>query len=403
MTRPLQDLVVLDLTQFGAGPYCTMFLADFGAEVIKIEPPDRGEAYRHEGPRLPGAVPPHDGGYFLRFNRNKQSVCLDLRHPDGRRVFEQLCRRADVLVENFKPESMGRLGLSYEHLAAINPRLVYASISGFGHADLLPSPLSKWPAFAVVAEAVGGVMDRIGDVTCEPHWSGVSLGDLYAGLLAFGGVLAAVHHRLSTGCGQHVDVAMADGMASLNERAIFLYNLLGEVLPRGSESHLAPFGAFLAEDGYVAIGVIGNAVFKRFCAAIGRPDLAEDPRLSDGELRAKHVGSLIRPAIAAWLKGKTKSEAAELLVAYDVPAAPVLDAKEVAESPHMEARHMLVEFDWPGSGRQRVVGNPIKLGADLDPPVIRPPLLGEHTDDILLRLAGVEPADLRSLREQGVI
>lgn len=399
--RPLDDLVVLDLTQFAAGPYGTQVLADAGARVIKIEMPGAGDAYRHEGPRLPNAGP-DDGTYFMRFGRSKESVAIDLARPGGRRAFEALVARADVLVENLKPGSLARLGLGWERLRELNPRLVYATVTGFGHPDLLPSPLSGWPAFAIVAEAFGGVMDVIGDAGCRPHGSGVSAGDLVAGLDAMIGVLMALHQRERTGRGQRVDVAMADAMTSMNERSVFAYSATGEVPHRGLEGHLAPFGAFRARDGWVAIGVIGQPVWRRFCDAIGRPDLVDDPDLATGNARARHFDRLL-PAIEGWLSGRTKQEAAAELAAANVPAAPILDAREVSESAHVAARRMLVEFDYPGAGTFRSVASPIKLGEDLDPPARRPPLLGEHTDAVLRELAGLDDETLARLRGDGAI
>src|SRR5262245_6254377 len=207
VARALGDILVLDLSQFASGPYATQFLADAGARVIKVEPPGHGEAYRREGPPVPGA---ERGSYFLRFNRNKEAIAVDLRQPAGQAAFDRLVAAADVLVENFKPDSMERLGYTWDRLRALNPRLVYATITGYGHADLLPSPQGSWPAFAIVAEAAGGMMDMIGDPQCRPHGSGVSAGDLVAGLHAALGILIALHQRSLTGRGQRVDVAMAD-------------------------------------------------------------------------------------------------------------------------------------------------------------------------------------------------
>jgi CoA:oxalate CoA-transferase len=400
--RPLDDVVVLDLSQFAAGPYGTQFLADAGARVIKVELPGLGDPYRHEGPPLPGGGR-GDGTFFMRFNRNKRSVALDLRRPGGRRAFERLVRAADVLVENFKPGSMERLGFGWERLQELNPRLVYATVTGYGHPDLLPSPLSHWPAFAITAEAMGGMMDVIGDAGCEPHGSAVSAGDLVAGIEAALGIMFALHQRQRTARGQRVDVGMADAIAALNERSVFSYNLTGVVPTRGQERQIAPFGAFPTTDGHVAIGVIGPAVWRRFCQAIERLDLAEDPDLADGIGRAANLETKLRPAISAWLEGRTKMEAATILSEAGVPAAPVMNAREVSESPHFESRRMLAEFEYPGAGRVRVMGAPIKLGADLDAPVSRPPLLGEDTDAVLSELAGLDGDEIAELRREGAI
>jgi formyl-CoA transferase len=400
--RPLGDLVVLDLSQFAAGPYGTQFLADAGARVIKVELPGLGDPYRHEGPRLP-AGSADDGAFFMRFNRNKESVAIDLAKPGGRAAFEALVKAADALIENFKPGSLERLGFGWERLQELNPRLVYATITGYGHRDLLPSPLSHWPAFAITAEAMGGMMDVIGDADCQPHGSAVSAGDLVPGVEAALGIMIALHQRLRTGRGQRVDVAMADAIAALNERSVFTYLLTGDVPTRGVERQIAPFGAFPARDGHVAIGVIGPAVWRRFCAVLERPDLADDPDLADGTVRARHLEAKLRPVIEGWLANRTKLEAAETLCRAGVPAAPVLNAREIAESEHFRSRRMLVEFDYPGAGSVGVVGAPIKLGADLGRPVRRPPRLGEHTESVLAELAGLDREAIADLRREGAI
>jgi crotonobetainyl-CoA:carnitine CoA-transferase CaiB-like acyl-CoA transferase len=398
--RPLEDVTVLDLSQFAAGPYGAQLLADHGARVIKLERPGTGDPYRHEGPRLPGGGP-DDGAFFLRFNRNKESVAIDLSRPGGRRAFERLVAGADVLIENFKPGSLERLGYPWTRLRELNPRLVYATVTGFGHRDLLESPLSSWPAFAVVAEAMGGLMAVIGDATCRPHSSSVSAGDLVAGMHMAFGVLAALHQRALTGEGQRVDVAMADSIAALAELPVFNYGATGQVPTRGSSRSTAPFGAFPAADGHVAIGVIGGAVWRRFCDAIDRPDLRDDPALATGQGRAAQLADRIQPAIEDWLRHRTKQEAAAYLAERQVPAAPLLDAREVTESPHFQARQMVLEFEYPDAGTFRVTGNPVKLGADASPPVRRPPRLGEHTDAVLRELGGLSAEEVAELRAEG--
>jgi formyl-CoA transferase len=413
--RPLEDVLVLDLCQFAAGPYGVQVLADAGARVIKVEVPVTGDPYRHEGPPLPGGGP-GDGTYFMRFNRNKESVALDLRTPGGRRAFDRLVARADVLVENLKPDSLERLGYPYARLRDINRRLIYATVTGFGHRDVLESPLWRWPAFAVVAEAMGGWMNVIGDADCQPHGSAVSAGDLVAGIHAATGILIALHQRGVTGEGQRVDVAMADSIAALAEQPVFTYGATGRVVGRGRSRHIAPFGAFAAADGHIAFPITpmamwpsaaakapNGAMWRRFCDAIERPDLRDDPELSTGAGRAAHLADRIEPAIEEWLRGRTREEAAAHLADRQVPAAPVLDAREVTESPHFRARQMVLEFDYPGAGTYQVAGNPIKLGADPSPPVRRPPLLGEHTDEVLTELAGFSQDEIGALRAEGAI
>jgi len=383
--RPLDGVLILDLTHFAAGPYCTMLLADAGARVIKVEPP-AGEIYRSEGPSLVARDGTVAGSYQLRFNRHKESVVLDLKTPSGRNSLKALSRRADVLVDNFRPHTLDRLGVGYLELRELNSRLIYATITGFGSGDTDQSPFMHWPALAIVAEAMGGVMDRIGDKACGPHWTGVSAGDLYAGALATSGILMALLHRDRTGVGQHVDISMVDAMVSLNERAVMSYGVTGHAERAGEESHLAPFGPFRARDGHVVIGVIGDGLWRRFCVAISRPDLADDPRLADGVRRAAHLERVLRPAIDAWLAGRDKESAAQTLADAGVPAAPVYDAGEVAESAHVKARRMLVDVELSGFGAFPVVASPIKLSGDPSPETARAPRLGEHTESVLSEL-----------------
>jgi len=385
--KALEGVTVLDLTQFAAGPYCTMLMADAGARVIKIEPPG-GEPYRHAGPQLDGADGSKTGSYFLRFSRNKESVVLDLKDQQDLGRFLDLVAGADILVQNFRPETLTRLGIDYASLSAVNERLIYTSISGFGQPDVLPSPYSSWPAFAIVAEAMGGIMDQIGDADCPPHWSAVSLGDLYAGGMAVNGALMALWQRARTGRGQHVDISMVDCMMSLNERSIFRYALTGIVPWRGSPPSWAPFGAFRTGDGWIAIGVIGDAVWKKFCLAIEAPELLTDERLATGANRGKNGDALVTPAVEKWLTGRTSAEAAAILNQRGVPAAPVCSAKDVVESTHTAARHMLVEVEYPNFGAHSVVSSPIKLSADPVPPRGHIPALGEHTDAVLAEFAG---------------
>ena len=401
--RPLEGLVVLDLSQYAAGPYCTMLMADAGARVIKIEPPGRGDAYRGEGPELVGEDGSVTGGFFVRFNRSKESVTVNLKSPEGVEIIKRLAKRADILVENFKPDFLDKCGLGYSVLRDVNPELIYASITGFGHTDLLASPYWSWPAFAVVAEAMGGIMDRIGDASCPPHWSGVSLGDLYAGGVALSGILMAVIQRSNGGSGQHVDVAMTDSIISLNERAVYSFGVTGTVPPRGDDPALAPFGPFLATDGWLVIGVIGTPMWQRFATAIGRPDLALDPRLSSGQDRGRHMSSVIAPAIREWLRTCTRDEATAVLYKANVPAAPVETAADVFHSPHVIAREMLVDVTYPGYGTHKVVASPIKMSNDRSPHVGPVPRLGEHSRDVLASLAGVGDDEFDELVERGAI
>lgn len=400
---PLDDVRVLDLTQVGAGPYITLFLADAGADVVKVEAPGVGEMYRHEGPAFFDDAGRRWGGYFLRLNRNKRSVTVDLKSEAGRALLKDLVKVADILVENFRPDTMDRLGLGYQTLREINPRLIYGALSGFGHRDIFESPFADRPAFAIIAEAMGGVMDLIGEEDGPPQWVGGALGDFYTSLTTLSGILMALHARHKTGQGQLVDVAMYDAMVSLAERAVFVYTYTETVLRRGRERYLCPFGPYQVSDGYVAVAVIGDKPWQGLCAAMDRPDLAAHPDLCTGEQRSASYRELLGPILNAWFAKQTMSEAVDRLVAYGVPAAPIQDARGIVSCPHIRARDMLVEFEHPHAGRVTVVGNPIKMSGSPRIPVRRPPLLGEHTDAVLGEWLGLGDDAIAQLRRAGAL
>jgi len=396
MMGPLAGLKVIDLTHVMAGPTCTLMLADMGADVIKVEKTPQGDDSRH-------MIPPQIGeesAAFLMMNRNKRGVVIDLKTAGGKKVLRRLVESADVLVENFAPGVMDRFGFAYDEVRAYNPELIYCSLSGFGRSG----PYRTRRGLDLIAQAMSGLMSITGESSDRPPIKcGAPLSDITAGIIAAMGILAAYAHRLRTGEGQRVDIAMADSIAALAELPIFTYGATGHVTRREGSRNMAPFGAFPAADGHVAIGVIGDAVWRRFCEAIERPDLRDDPELATGRGRAAHLEDRVRPALEGWLRDRPKAEAAAYLAERQVPAAPVLDAREVTESPHFRARQMVLEFDYPGAGTFRASGNPIKLGADPSPPVRRPPLLGEHTDAVLRDLAGLTDEEIAELRADGAI
>jgi CoA:oxalate CoA-transferase len=385
MHRALEGVTVVDLTQFAAGPYCTMLLADAGARVIKVEPP-RGEPYRHEGPPICDASGRQTGSYILRFSRHKESVTLDLKDADDRGVFFELVRRADVLVQNFKPGTTERLGLRYTDLQPLNDRLIYASVTGFGQPDFLPSPHRHGSAFAVVSEAMGGVMDMLGDDSCPPHWSGVSLGDLFPGSLAVAGILIALLHRGRTGLGQQVDISMVDCMISLNEKALLAYTTSGMKSSRGLFD-AAPYGPFRASDRWIVVAVVGNACWQRLCMLIDRADLLRDERMAAEAGRAGPYRHVVTAAVDQWVKKRTAEDAVTALTAQGIGAAIVATAKDIVRSPHADARHMLIDVEYGGWGSHTVIDTPIKMSGSLPRRAARIPLLGEHTDMVRCELA----------------
>ena len=384
MDRPLDGLVVVDLTQGTAGLYATMLMADAGARVIAVEPPGGG-LLRTGGSPLEGD--PQVGSYVLRFGRHKQSVVLDLQDRHDREQLWHLIGTADVLVESLLPDEREAFEFDAARVAAANPWLIHTSISGFGRDDVLPSPNRAWPETGAAAEAFGGIMDLLGEADCPPHRSAAGLADLYAGAMALNGTLMALFQRARTGRGRRVDIAKADCMVSLNERSIFRYALTGDAPWRGSPPSWAPFGAFRTVDGWVAIGVIGDAVWRKFCHAIEAPELLTDERLATGIDRGRNGAELVSPVVNRWLRGRTSADAAAVLQERGVPAAPVSSAADVLESDHTAARAMLVDVEYPRAGTYRVVASPIKLSGSPLPAPGRAPELGEHTDRVLQEFA----------------
>lgn len=394
----LAGLRVIDLTQMLAGPYCTMLLADQGADVVKIEPVD-GDPTRHFGPFRADDAEHHFGGYFQSTNRNKKSIGLDLKAPDGKALFRRLAKNADVVVENFRAGVMDRLGLGYESLAADNPRLVYAAIRGFGDPRTGASPYVDRPAFDVVAQAMGGAMGITGPDATTPMKIGPGVGDIFPAALSAFGIMAAVHHAQRTGQGQFVDVAMYDGILAMCERLVYQYSYTGRSpVPEGNQHPiLCPFGVFPTQDGMVTIGCPRDSFWRELVDAMGRPDLARDPKFLTNNDRLAHASETVG-IVEAWTRGRTK---AEIAVALDgrVPFGPVNTAADIYADPHIAARHMLVEVEHPGSATPvTIASTPIRMTATPGGVTRRAPLTGEDTDEVLaaLGLGGDEIADLRS-------
>ena len=358
---PLAGILVVDLTRVLAGPFCTQVLADLGARVIKIEAPGRGDDARRIGPFLGD-----ESAYFVSLNRGKQSLALDLRAEPDRRVFERLLERADVVVENFRPGVMQRLGYGWDALAAKHPRLVMASISGFGQTG----PYAERPAYDVIAQAMGGIMSLTGHPGGGPTRVGTSTGDISAGLFAVIGILAALAGRERSGRGERVDVSMLDAQVATLENAIVRHLATGELPgPLGTRHpSIAPFQALATGAGHIAVAAGNDALFAKLCRALGRPELAAAPEFASNELRTRNVDALahrLEQALAAhdaahWLA---------TLAAAGIPCGPVNDIAQVVADPQVAARNMLVAIE---GSTLRVAGNPIKLAGAPDPPT-RPP------------------------------
>jgi CoA:oxalate CoA-transferase len=362
---PLSGITVLDLTRVLAGPYCTMVMADLGARVIKVEVPQGGDDARHFGPFVKGK-----SAYFMSLNRGKESIALDIKTSEDRAIFEQLLAKADVLVENFRPGTMEKLGYGWEVLHARYPALIYAAASGFGHSG----PYSGRPAYDMVVQGMGGIMSLTGYPGSAPTRVGTSIGDITAGLFAAIGVAAALFDRARTGQGMKVDVAMLDCQVAILENAIARYTATNEVPgPLGARHpSITPFDAFATADGYIIIAAGNNVLFSKLCNALGRDDLPDNPLFADNDSRSKHHVAL-KEEVEAAVKMRTTDEWLAVLGAAGVPCGPISTVDRVVADPQVVARNMIVSIDDPTAGTVvRSAGNPIKLSA-FDDPFVRPP------------------------------
>ncbi len=403
----LAGLKVIDLTHALSGPFATMLLADLGADVLKVEPL-HGDGTRRMGPWAPEDELRAFGGYFHSVNRNKRSIALDLKHPRSHEVFHRLLATADVLVENYREGVMDRFGLSYEQLHDRYPRLVYACVRGFGdrrtgNQDLPPSPYADWPAFDVVAQAMGGLTAVTGPGAEQPMNAGAPLGDLAPALFLALGIVSAVHHAERTGQGQLVDVAMYDAVLAICERIVYLHSYVNEVpRPQGAGNpQLCPFDAFPALDGWVSIAAPGERHWKFLCDLMGQHELADDPRFATNVDRVARAPE-VRAIISAWTSTHTKHEIEKVLGGV-VPCGPINTVTDIFADPHVARREMLATVEHPGMSRPvTIVSSPIKMTETPTGVRSRAPLLGEQTDDVLAG-AGYQPAEIAALRESGAI
>jgi crotonobetainyl-CoA:carnitine CoA-transferase CaiB-like acyl-CoA transferase len=399
---PLSDLRVLDLTRVLAGPYCTMLLADLGADVVKVEPP-QGDPTRALGAYAADDELHAYGGYYQSVNRNKRGLALDLQQEAAREVVRRLVEHSDALVENFRAGVMERLGLGYESLRERNPTLVYAAIRGFGDPRTGASPYLEWPAYDITAQALGGFMGITGAGPGEPYKAGPGIGDVFPAALAAVGLLAAVHHARRTGEGQFLDVAMYDGVLALCERIVHQYSYGGEVPQPQGNTHplLSPFDCFRTRDGQVTIAAPEPNHWAALAGAMGRPELAEDERFRTNADRLRHR-SEVEAIVASWCSERTNLEVRAAL-AGRVPVAPVQSVAEIMADPHVAARQMLAEVEQPGSAQtRRIVGPPIKLTATPAAVRTRAPLLGEHSDAVLAEI-GYGDTERAELYAQGAV
>ena len=390
-TGPLADVRVLDLTQALAGPFCTMLLADLGADVVKVEPPE-GDMARLVGPPPEDREQCHFGGYFASINRNKRSVVLNLKDAADRELFLRLAETADVVVENARVGVMERLGVGYDTLRQRNPRVVYAAIRGFGDPRTGESPYANWPAFDIVAQAMGGMVGTTGPANARGMPAGASVGDLYPGTLAALGVVAAVHAARRTGEGQFLDVAMYDAVLLLCENIVYKYAMAGVVERPKGQGHpaLCPFDIYETQDGAAAIAAPTAAQWEALCEAMGRPELVSDERSGDVFRRAANR-EFVNEAIRGWTGTRVTREVVAAL-AGRVPVGPVNTAADIFTDPHATVRGMLVEVEQPGSSRPiTLAGQPLKFTRTPAGVYRRPPNIGEHTEEILAEAGIARP------------
>jgi crotonobetainyl-CoA:carnitine CoA-transferase CaiB-like acyl-CoA transferase len=398
--KPLDGVRVLAAEQMQALPYGTQLLARLGAEVVKVEHPRHGESGRGSSPAMIDPEGRKVGATYLRNNLGKQSIGIDLKSPEGRQLFLRLVPRFDVIAENFKAGTMDRMGLGYETIAAEHPRAIYLSISGFGNVG--ESPYRDWPAYASIVEAMSGIYEYKAGPDRPPTTIPVgALGDISSALFGVVGVLAALRHRERTGEGQRVDIAMLDAVIAMTDIVTNFWSMgvrhdqPVEVICEG----------FRASDGYVVMQVVREHQFERLAELVGRPEWKDDPRFADRSGWLPHLDDVIRPAVEAWLADKTKLDAAAELTAAGIVAGPSNSAADVVADPHVALRHMLVEVERPDDVDQPILvpGNPVKMSKVAEGPETLMPRVGQHTEDVLGAELGLDPVELASLREQGVV
>jgi CoA:oxalate CoA-transferase len=394
--QPLKGIRVIDLTRVLAGPFCTMNLADLGAEVIKIEVPGRGDDSRGFAPIIPGG----DSGYFYSVNRGKKSVTLDLRIQEGADLLIKLADKSDVVVENFSPGTMERFGVGFKHLSASNPRIILCSISGFGQSG----PMAAAPAYDIVAQALGGTMSITGLPGGDPLRCGVSIGDLSGALYGIIGILVALRARDATGKGQHVDIAMLDCQVAMLEDAIARYSVTRKIPgPLGTRHpSITPFQQFRASDAFFVAGAGNESIWQRMCDAIGLPELKSDPRFALNKDRTANQPDLEK-ILAKHFVTRTRAYWIEKLEGAQVPCAAIANVEEVTQNSHLKAHQMILHADHPSFEDLIVPGTPLRNPDSTATPDTRAPKLGQHTDEVLAELLGLSASDLADLRSRSII
>jgi len=395
-SEALLGIRVLDMTRVLAGPFCTMLLADMGAEIIKLEIPGKGDDSREFPPFKDG-----ESLYYINLNRGKQSITLNLKTPEGKRVFLDLVKKCDVLLENFRPGTMERLGLDYDKLREVNPRLVYAAISGFGQTG----PYRERPGYDIIGQAMGGLMSVTGWPSGPPTRSGTAIGDVLSALFCSVGILSALNIRGRTGIGQFVDVSLVDSVYAAMEnipQRYFVEGLIPERLGNRYE-FVYPYDSFVAKDGYVIIGIANDAIWSRFLTCTSLSILGDDERFTDNPKRVENHEAL-KVLIEEWTKKRKVEDIVKLLSENRIPSCPIYDLKQASEDHHIaNARGMVVNVEQPRLGSLRLQGNPIKMSMTDPKPRGPAPSLGGDNQNVFTKLLGYSEEEFQRLKREGVI
>lgn len=395
MTKPLDGIKVLDMTRVLAGPYCTMMLGDMGADVVKVERPEGDDTRGYGPPFLNG-----ESAYFMSINRNKRSLTLNLKHREALQVLGRLIETADVLVENFRPGTMEGFGFGYEKVQQINPRLVFCSISGFGHTG----PKSELPGYDLIIQGEGGTASLTGDPNGPPYKVGTSQADIVAGMMAFQGILLALLARVQTGRGQKIDLGMLDCQVALLTYQAGIYFATGQSPTRMGNQHptITPYETYRCQDGYINLACGNDGMWRNFCKAAGHEDWSKDERFLTNAARVQNrraLSSLIEPIMLE----KSTQEWIEVLRQVGIPCGKIQSVGEVCEDPQVLARDMVVPIEHPKAGPLRVTGVPIKLSDTPGAVVLPPPLLGEHNREVLEEWLHMSASDVEQLRQGGAV
>jgi formyl-CoA transferase len=397
MPQALADLKILDLSRVLAMPYCSMMLGDLGAEIIRVERPGVGDETRHWGPPWAGEL----SAYYLCTNRNKKCITLDLKKKEGQEIIRLLARRSDILLENFLPGDLAKMNLGYEDIRAVNPKIIYASVTGYGQ----NGPYRDLPGFDFILQAQGGLMSIIGEEDGPPMKVGVAIVDITAGLFACSAILAALHYRERTGEGQHIDMALLDAQVAWLANQASNYLVSGKVPRRMGNAHpnIVPYETFKARDGiYLALGVGNDNQWKKFCKIAGIEHLMDDPRYATNPKRVEHRNILV-PLLQEVFLLRDSGEWLKLLGEAEIPIGPINTIDRVFADPQVLFREMLVEMEHPKVGKLKLVGSPMKLSKTPVQYRIPPPLLGEHTESVLQEVLGYDKEKIARLKEGKVI